>query len=50
MINVVFADPGPSPVPYPGDYLDTSNPPTWGVLPGQANTPRTMEFGIRFNF
>jgi len=48
--HVVFADPGPSPVPYPGDYLDTSNPPTWGVLPGQANTPRTMEFGIRLNF
>jgi hypothetical protein len=48
--HVVFADPGPSPTPAPGDYLDTSNPPTWGVLPGQANTPRTMEFGIRLNF
>jgi Carboxypeptidase regulatory-like domain len=48
--HVVFADPGPSPVPAPGDYLDTSNPATWGVLPGQANTPRTMEFGIRLNF
>jgi hypothetical protein len=48
--HVVFTDPGPSPAPFPGDYLDTSNPPTWGVLPGQANTPRTMEFGIRLNF
>jgi hypothetical protein len=48
--HLVFADPGVSPVPAPGDYLDTSNPPTWGVLPGQGNTPRTMEFGIRVNF
>ena len=48
--HLVFADPGPNPVPAPGDYLDTSNPATWGVLPGQANTPRTMEFGIRVNF
>jgi hypothetical protein len=54
MINVlnhlVLADPGPSPVPAPGDYLDTSSPASWGVLPGQGNTPRTMEFGIRVNF
>jgi Carboxypeptidase regulatory-like domain len=48
--HVIFADPGTNPVPFPGDYLDTSSPPTWGVLPGQANTPRTMEFGIRVNF
>jgi hypothetical protein len=42
--HVVFFDPGS------GDYLDTSNPASWGTLPGQGNTPRTMEFGIRFNF
>jgi Carboxypeptidase regulatory-like domain len=48
--HVVFADPGPNPVPAPGDYLDTSSPGSWGVLPGQANTPRTMEFGLRVNF
>jgi hypothetical protein len=39
-----------------GDYLDTSNPASWGVLPGQQLTstifisPRTMEFGFRVNF
>jgi Carboxypeptidase regulatory-like domain len=48
--HLVLADPGPSPVPAPGDYLDTSSPASWGVLPGQGNTPRTMEFGIRLNF
>jgi Carboxypeptidase regulatory-like domain len=48
--HVVFTDPGPSPAPFPGDYLDTSSTGSWGVLPGQANTPRTMEFGIRVNF
>jgi len=38
------------------DYLDTSNPASWGVLPGQQLTPtifispRTMEFGFRVNF
>jgi hypothetical protein len=42
--HVVFFDPGP------GDYLDTSNPGSWGTLPGQGNTPRTMEFGLRLNF
>jgi hypothetical protein len=42
--HVVFYDPGP------GDYLDTSSPSTWGTTPGQANTPRTMEFGLRLNF
>jgi Carboxypeptidase regulatory-like domain len=41
----VFFDPGP------GDYLDTSGGPDgFGTLPGQGNTPRTMEFGLRFNF
>ena len=42
--HVVFFDPGP------GSYLDTSSPGTWGTLPGQGNTPRTMEFGLRLNF
>ncbi len=42
--HVVFFDPGP------GDYLDTSNPASWGTLPGQGNTPRTMEFGLRLSF
>lgn len=48
--HVVFDDPGYNPVPFPGDYLDTSSPATWGTLPGQGNTPRTMEFGLRLNF
>jgi len=43
--HVVFYDPGP------GDYLDTSGGTSgFGTLPGQGNTPRTMEFGIRLNF
>jgi hypothetical protein len=42
--HVVFQDPGT------GDYIDTSNPAGFGTLPGQANTPRTMEFGLRLNF
>jgi hypothetical protein len=42
--HVVFQDPGP------GDYIDTSNPAGFGTLPGQANTPRTIEFGLRFSF
>ncbi len=35
-----------------GDYLDTSSPSSFGVLPGQANSfsPRNMEFGLRLNF
>lgn len=41
----VFFDPGP------GDYLDTSaGPDGFGTLPGQGNTPRTMEFGLRLSF
>jgi hypothetical protein len=41
-----FQDPGP------GDYLDTSSPGSWGVLPGQYSTtsPRQMELGFRINF
>ena len=44
--HVVFQDPGP------GDYLDTSNPASFGTLPGQYSTtsPRQMEFGFRVNF
>jgi hypothetical protein len=30
--------------------LDLSNPADWGVISSQANTPRSMEFGLRFNF
>jgi hypothetical protein len=41
----VFYDPGP------GDYLDTSaGADGFGTLPGQGNTPRTMEFGLRLSF
>jgi hypothetical protein len=40
----VFYDPGP------GDYIDTSSSDGFGVLPGQGNTPRTMEFGLRLSF
>jgi hypothetical protein len=43
--HVVFKDPGP------GDLLDTSaGADGFGTLPGQGNTPRTMEFGLRLNF
>ncbi len=31
-------------------YLDTSNPAGFGVLPGQYNNPRQIEFGLRLNF
>lgn len=30
--------------------LSITSPTTWGVESSQANTPRTMEFGIRLNF
>jgi len=30
--------------------LDLTNPSSWGVLSGQANDPRRMEFGIRVRF
>jgi hypothetical protein len=40
----VFYDPGP------GDYIDTSSSDGFGTLPGQGNTPRTMEFGLRLSF
>jgi hypothetical protein len=35
-----------------GDYLDTSNPGTFGTLPGTVtqNSPRQIQFGIRLNF
>ncbi len=38
-----------------GDYLDTSNPGSWGVLPGSVitngqNYMRQMQFGIRLSF
>jgi len=38
--------------PLGADYLDTSNPASWGTLPGTVTptTPRSMEFGIRLNF
>jgi hypothetical protein len=32
------------------DPLDLSNPSSFGVYNFQANTPRQMEFGLRFNF
>jgi hypothetical protein len=28
--------------------LNIDSPQTWGVITGQANTPRQMEFGLRF--
>ena len=35
-----------------GDYLDTSNPAGWGVLPGTvtSTSPRQIELGLRFSF
>ncbi|HEY7353888.1 MAG TPA: carboxypeptidase-like regulatory domain-containing protein [Terriglobales bacterium] len=48
--HVMFYDPGFGGIAS-NDYLDTSSgPPDFGTLPGQGNTPRTMEFGIRLNF
>jgi hypothetical protein len=40
----VFYDPGPC------DYMYTSSSDGFGTLPGQGNTPRTMEFGLRLSF
>ena len=38
-----------------GDYLDTSNPSTWGTLPGSVTSGsqsymRQIQFGLRINF
>jgi hypothetical protein len=33
-----------------GGNLDLSNPSGFGVLPGQVNNPRQMEFGLRVSF
>ena len=30
--------------------LDPTNPGGWGVISGQGNTPRQMQFGLRFTF
>jgi hypothetical protein len=30
--------------------LNIDSPQTWGVVTAQANTPRTMEFGLRLHF
>jgi hypothetical protein len=30
--------------------LNIDSPQTWGVISGQANTPRQMEFGLRVHF
>jgi len=38
--HVVFFDP----------TMDITSPSTWGVLSAQGNTPRQMEFGLRFSF
>ena len=32
------------------DAMDYTNSGSWGVYNSQANTPRQMEFGLRFNF
>ena len=31
-------------------FLEVNDPADWGVLPGQANQPRQMEFGFRVGF
>ena len=31
-------------------FLDLSNPDGWGVLQGQVNTPRQIQFGLRVSF
>ena len=31
-------------------FLEVGDPADWGVLPGQANQPRQMEFGLRVRF
>ena len=33
-----------------GGNFDLSNPSGFGVLPGQVNNPRQMEFGLRVKF
>ena len=30
--------------------MNIDSPQTWGVIAGQANTPRQMEFGLRLHF
>jgi hypothetical protein len=30
--------------------LDPTNPGGWGVISGQGNNPRQMQFGLRFQF
>ena len=30
--------------------LDIDSPQTWGVVTGQANSPRQLEFGLRIHF
>ena len=30
--------------------LNIDSPQTWGVISGQANTPRQMQFGLRIHF
>ncbi len=48
--HAMFYDPGFG-GPADNDYADTSaGSPGFSTLPGQGNTPRTMEFGIRLNF
>ena len=48
--HVMFYDPGFG-GPADNDYADTSaGSPGFSTLPGQGNTPRTMEGGIRLNF
>jgi hypothetical protein len=48
--HVMFYDPGFGGIAS-NDYADTSaGSPGFSTLPGQGNTPRTMEFGIRLNF
>jgi hypothetical protein len=41
--NILF-DPGD------GAGMSISSPQTWGVLNSEANTPRKLEFGGRFDF
>jgi len=45
--HVQFQDPSGY---FGGGNMDTSSPETFGVIPGQGNTPRQMEFGLRVNW
>jgi hypothetical protein len=47
---VIFAAPGTPSVRRPAAGTDFSNSNTFGVITGQANSPRRMQLGVKFYF